>query len=220
MASGGGNPGGGILPGPGGSHAQVTVQRWMVLSQIARQPQWPLVGSFTQNQLFSRPSGPPKRQATFDLRPLLSAPNTGALNVNLLSANERQLYSQRRLASIAGCTSITYNDDLQGTRGIRLYFRGQNHQLIGIEWFEAGPQKIGPPKAGANSRPGGGSTRPGGGVQPRPGGGPAIGPGGLPRPGGGAAIDPGGLPVPAIGIPSPAIEGRPQGRPRLKGQPK
>ena len=201
MASGGGNPGGG--------HSQATVQRWAALSQIASQPQWP------NYQFIVSRMGQPSNQlptATLDLRQLLQNKN-GVFNPSLLTAQERQQY---RLSG----ARLDYNDDPQGRRAIRLYFRPQTQQLIGIEWFEAGPQRIGPPKAGANSRPGGGSTSPGGGLQPRPGGGPAIGPGGLPRPGGGAAIDPGGLPVPAIGIPSSAIEGRPQGRPRLKGQPK
>jgi hypothetical protein len=174
IASMAGGGGGGPGPGHGGDahHSQPTVQRWAGLTQMSNLPQWP------NYQVVVKALGQPNNQtqnAVLDLRKLMQT-KTGTFNVKLLTSQEKQQY---RLTGIR----VDYNDDPQGRRAIRLYFRPQTQQLIGIEWYESSPRKIGPPKVNQQNRSGGGG-RPTGGIRPGGGGRPGGKTKGGNRPGG------------------------------------
>jgi len=146
------------------THSQPTVQRWAGLTQMSNLPQWPNYKVVVK--ALGQPSYQTQNAVVLDLQKLMQT-KTGTFNVKLLTSQEKQQY---RLTGIR----VDYYDDPQGHRAIRLYFRQQTQQLIGIEWYESGPRKIGPPKVNQQNRPGGGG-RPTGGIRPggggRPGGG-------------------------------------------------
>ena len=155
-ALGGGGPGpGGPGPGTGGNgaHSQRTRQAWRQLSQVAQLPaqRWPTAQQVMQSM------GQPQNQAqaaTLNLRTLINPSNNrpnglGAFNPQLLTPQERQAYQLTGMR-------LDYHDQRgDDSRAIRLYFRPQTGQLIGIEWYEAGPDKTGPPRSGDNNNPGG-----------------------------------------------------------------
>ncbi len=96
------------------------------------------------------------------------------MNTRMVATAGAAMPALSNTPQVPGCIRWDYFDAPRGQRAIQLYFNPKNGQLIGVHWFESGPQKIGIPGAGGGRpvRPGGNrpnTTRPQGGQKGFPG---------------------------------------------------
>jgi len=143
---------GGMMGGFGGSpptaiggsarHSQATLKRWTILKQTVGRNQWPAHTVVEKN-----------------LGKADNVQKNVTMNTRMVATAGAAMPTLSNTPQVPGCIRWDYFDAPRGQRAIQLYFNPKNGQMIGVHWFESGPQKIGIPGGGGG---GGRPVRPGG----------------------------------------------------------